>query len=259
MRWKRLFYYLLLNILVSAGTILAVLYAWERYRPQPEGGVVEIVALPTAANQPAGSPAAATTGPGQADSAAPDFVYYTVQQGDTLSTIAEEFGVTVEDILAANDLENPDALSVGDVLGIPLTPGAVPPVPTDALLPTDTPVPQPTLDPSVPTPQDFGEPELDIALVIGAGDLAEERIQIQQTGDAQVSLLGWQVQSPDGQVYTFPQLMLFKDGAVTLYTKAGANNVTELYWGLDQPVWESGAVVTLLDPAGNIVAAYQIP
>ncbi len=44
---------------------------------------------------------------------------YTVQSGDTLFRIAQRFGVTVEAIVQANNLSNPDSLSVGQQLIIP--------------------------------------------------------------------------------------------------------------------------------------------
>lgn len=44
---------------------------------------------------------------------------YTVQPGDTLVTIAQRHGTTVEALIEANDLANPELLSVGQVLKIP--------------------------------------------------------------------------------------------------------------------------------------------
>lgn len=44
---------------------------------------------------------------------------YTVQSGDTLFSIARQFGVTVQQIVEANTLANPDSLSVGQQLVIP--------------------------------------------------------------------------------------------------------------------------------------------
>jgi len=44
---------------------------------------------------------------------------YTIQQGDTLSYIAGQFGVTVEAIVAANGLANPDAIQAGQKVIIP--------------------------------------------------------------------------------------------------------------------------------------------
>ena len=39
-----------------------------------------------------------------------------VQSGDTLSSIAAELGTTVEDLAAANGIENPDLLYAGQTL-----------------------------------------------------------------------------------------------------------------------------------------------
>ena len=47
-------------------------------------------------------------------------VEYVVQPGDTLSDIAEQFDVTVEAILAANAIPDPDLIAVGQTLVIPL-------------------------------------------------------------------------------------------------------------------------------------------
>jgi LysM repeat protein len=44
---------------------------------------------------------------------------YTVQKGDILYTLAQKFDVTVEQILAINDIPNPQSLSVGQVIRIP--------------------------------------------------------------------------------------------------------------------------------------------
>ena len=66
---------------------------------------------------------------------------YTIQAGDTLSAVAEQFNVSVEEIMEANGIEDPTRLEVGQVLVIP---GAVPtgPFPTPAS-PEDTPTPPP--------------------------------------------------------------------------------------------------------------------
>ena len=38
---------------------------------------------------------------------------YTVKSGDTLSKIADKYGVTVKQIIANNDIENPDLIYAG--------------------------------------------------------------------------------------------------------------------------------------------------
>ena len=44
---------------------------------------------------------------------------YTVQEGDSLSAISQQFGVSVDAIMAANNISNPDLVRVGDELIIP--------------------------------------------------------------------------------------------------------------------------------------------
>jgi LysM repeat protein len=44
---------------------------------------------------------------------------YTVQAGDTLSSIADQLGSTVDEIIEANDIDDPRQLFVGQVLIIP--------------------------------------------------------------------------------------------------------------------------------------------
>lgn len=55
-------------------------------------------------------------------------IRYTVQEGDTLSGIADMFGVTWDAIIQANDLQSQDAIFVGQELVIPApaSPEAVP-------------------------------------------------------------------------------------------------------------------------------------
>lgn len=68
---------------------------------------------------------------------------YTVQSGDTLSSIADKFpGVTWLEIAAANKLEDPYPLSIGQKLIIPPPPGQVPtPTPAGPTV-VKTPVPE---------------------------------------------------------------------------------------------------------------------
>ncbi|MDW0110953.1 glycosyl hydrolase family 18 protein [Sporosarcina aquimarina] len=54
---------------------------------------------------------------------------HTVKQGETLWTIAQQYGVTVNQIAAANQLENPNALVVGQALVIPTVSNTTTPKP----------------------------------------------------------------------------------------------------------------------------------
>jgi LysM repeat protein len=70
---------------------------------------------------------------------------YTVEDGDSLSSIAAAFGVTAEEIAAANGIDDPRNLSVGQVLIIP----GVPSGNSDVLATTEEPE-QPAETPTPP-------------------------------------------------------------------------------------------------------------
>lgn len=77
---------------------------------QLSGGRVE---TPSAAGSPPATAAPATGSPSRAT------ITYTVQSGDTLAKIAARFGVTVEQMVASNDIEDANLVEVGQVLMIP--------------------------------------------------------------------------------------------------------------------------------------------
>lgn len=52
--------------------------------------------------------------------AVPPLAQYQVNQGDTLYKIAQDFGVTVNDLIVANDNQDPRHLIIGQSLNIPL-------------------------------------------------------------------------------------------------------------------------------------------
>jgi len=59
---------------------------------------------------------------------------YVVQPGDMLSAIAQEYGVSMQALIEANDIPNPDALEIGQTLTIP-APDLQPPGPAYKLIP----------------------------------------------------------------------------------------------------------------------------
>jgi hypothetical protein len=64
--------------------------------------------------------AAATPSPEPTEPPPPTPQVYVVKDGDTMSKIARRFGVTVEDIMAANpQIKNPDRIRIGDRITIP--------------------------------------------------------------------------------------------------------------------------------------------
>ncbi|HHH81798.1 MAG TPA: LysM peptidoglycan-binding domain-containing protein, partial [Chloroflexi bacterium] len=87
--WRPYLLYLGLNIVVSAATVLIVLSLWEGRARR-----VEPTATPTADVVASVASAVPTITPTKAPSPTPNT--YTVRVGDTLSDIAELFGITVE-------------------------------------------------------------------------------------------------------------------------------------------------------------------
>lgn len=107
-------------------------------------------------------------------------------------------------------------------------------------------------------------PPVDIAVieiknVIGVGDLMNERVQLNRLGEGDLWLTGWKLLDEDGNVFTFPNLKVNKDGAIQVLSRAGTDTVIELYWGLDKAAWRTGEMVTLLDSKGQLRASYRIP
>ena len=74
-------------------------------------------------SEPSASPSAATAvssaGPSPSPSQSPRGETYTVEAGDTLSEIARRLDTTVEALVEANDIDDPDVLDIGDELVVP--------------------------------------------------------------------------------------------------------------------------------------------
>jgi LysM repeat protein len=80
--------------------------------------------------------------------ATPTFMIYKVKSGDTINSIADNFGITPELLLAANPtITNPNKILVGQKLFIPWQQW-IPPTPTPSITPTPTPTPTPKPSPT---------------------------------------------------------------------------------------------------------------
>jgi len=103
----------LLDIAADLGTPVELLEALNDLEDRDQLRVGQVLAYPLAesAAQPPDAGAAVNE-----DSATG---IYVVAEGDTIYSIAEEFGVDPEELAAANELSDPDVIVVGDVLAIP--------------------------------------------------------------------------------------------------------------------------------------------
>lgn len=118
-------------------------------------------------------------------------------------------------------------------------------------------------DSSASAPAAVFDPNVDIPVeivsIVGAGTVNAEWVIVRNAGTESLSLAGWQLQDENRNVFTFPNLTLNSTGAVQIHTISGTNTVIDLYWGLANPVWESGEEAQLLDPSGNVRAVYTVP
>lgn len=221
--WKRLLFYLTLNVLVSACTVLTVLFAWDQLRgPLPRGLLPEGLQFLNPQRTPA---AGVQLFPTATPYTQEQFIQYAWKNGDTLESVAAAYQVTVEELIALNGLA-PEALpKAGEVLKIPAA-------------------------------------SVIIDSVVAAGDLQYERVILKHRGEGELLLTGWRLEDGSGNQFIFPQsprLMLFKGGAVSVYTRAGVNTVVDVFWGLSRAVWYSGATVILRDAQGNVRYVYKVP
>jgi LysM repeat protein len=265
-----------INVAVSIATTLLVLTIWDSRR-EPEtlvlptfsgvsaqtgasGGALE-GGTPGAAPAPAGQEAVAAGGEEAAAAAdatpGADYVIHVVQAGDTLFGMALQYGVSIEDIVIANNLESAEVLlDVGQELIMPV--GGLPPT----LTPTPT-EPVPTLAIELTpiatvTPQPAGSVDVVIQDVLFPGDVTREAVFIVNQG-ARLDMQGWTLSDENDNVYTFPQLELFPDGGVTVHTGVGEDEANDLYWGLSVAVWgEPTDTATLRNPLGEVESEFPI-
>lgn len=246
---------IVLNALISAAISVAVVWLMR--------DTTEVALGPTPTSVATATQAGAEAGPRA------DVVTHIVRSGDTISGLAFEYDVPEQDIIAANQLENPNFLQVGMELMIPV--GGLPEATatfTPAPTPTDTPIPfePPSADLTAtaaaeqgatvtPLPTALpsgGEPQIDISEVLGAGQIEQERVILTSVGDQLADMQGWTLSDAEGNVYTFPNFRLWAGGSVTIHTRIGTdgNPPANLYWGKLEPVWSPGEVVSLKDAEG---------
>lgn len=95
----------------------------------------QVAKASTATTGPTSTPApTSTTGPMPTPTPEAPVITYTIQAGDTLGIIAKDYGLTVELLADLNNIENANAIEVGQVLVVSAPPGWEPP-PTPTALP----------------------------------------------------------------------------------------------------------------------------
>jgi LysM repeat protein len=204
-------------------------------------------------------------------------ITYVVQPGDTISSLSLKFQVAGTDIIAANQIRNPDFLVAGVELTIPV--GGLPPVtatwtpvPTVTHTPlpfeppsasmTGTSTPEPGVEATSPptmTPAG-GEQLVEITEILGVGDLEQERVNITNSSDELADMTGWTLANPDGSTYIFPNYRLWPGGTVTVHTRIGQDGepITSLFWGRLEPAWVPGETATLRNADGVTLGTHMV-
>jgi hypothetical protein len=200
-----------------------------------------------------------------------------VQAGDTISGLALRYDVPEQDIIAANNLQNPNFLQVGVELIIPIgglsqATATFTPAPTA----TDTPIPfePPSADMTataaaeagatttpLPTPlPSTGELQIVISEIIAAGQVDQEQVVIANNGGRLADMQGWTLSDAGGNTYTFPNFRLWAGGSVMVHTRIGQDGIppANFYWGKLEAIWSPGEVATLKDANGETLATYTV-
>lgn len=256
MSFRRMLPFILINVVVSAAVVLGILLWWDGREQEAEVVMQETAVAATA--PAATAEAIAQTLPDPTATAEPESAMpvHIVRSGDTLMSISQFYDVPMDDIMTMNDMSDPNFLTVGQELLIPV--GGIP-TPTPPLTSPPEPTVVPSPNPTIP-PDAEGEVDLQITGVLGVGELADEAVQLVNAGSRQVGLLDWTLRDEDGYVYTFSLFTLYGAGSgVVIHTEAGEDTAIDLFWGLEEPIWRSGERVTLLDAEGSIQATFVIP
>jgi LysM repeat protein len=129
-----------LAVVVASLSLPACAGGAANVTPSPSPTIALPTARPTTTTRPTPTLAPATVPPPSQPVVTPTPVVYVVQAGDTLIPIANKYGVSVSDLIAANNNLDPTRLQVGQQLIIPVAPPAA--VAADgSLLASPTPLP----------------------------------------------------------------------------------------------------------------------
>jgi LysM repeat protein len=266
---KQVAFVIAVNAAVSAAiTLLLVLVILP--------GLGAPVMVEGAASATSGTIAAQVAEPTVGPQPSPTPLIHIVQSGETISGLSQKYDVPAQDIIAVNQIQNPNFLQLGTELVIPL--GG----PAEEATPTLTPVPTPTETPipfepppaltataaaesiAAETPAALpasGELQVEISEVLGAGDVTAERVIVANVGERLADMQGWTLSDAGGNVYTFANFRLWKGGSAIVHTGIGedGNPPANFYWGKLEAIWAPGEVATLRDRDRQVIGTYTVP
>jgi hypothetical protein len=213
-------------------------------------------------------------------------ILHTLVEGDTPFGIAAEYGANPFLLLEANGLteETSLLLQIGQTLIVPLEGCPVEDLPTfvavaveadgttaeetaeatqdaegtaevtETLQFTLTPSPSPTIT-LAPT---AANAQIEIVGVERPGDVTAEGIRIRNNGNT-VRVTGWRLTDLQGNEFVFPEVLIFSNQEIAIFTRPGQNTPIALFWGLDTAVWgEAGDVITLYNDKDQVQATLRL-
>ena len=271
MNRRQLAFVVVLNALISLVVALAVIWAVEARRPDAEALAIPITAAAPITQLPSvGSansvvttaplPDATEANPNEPNNATPIATLdpatqqiYVIQAGDSLSAVADRFGTTLDAIIKANGLTDPNVVFVGQRLVIPGQGDN-----SGASNNSSTVTPTQVVTESTTTTEATGQGML-IRTIDTPGLLLTEVVQIVNESNAGIRLDGWRLERENGPTYTFGVKSVFPGAPIWVHTVNGDDTSVALYWDQAEPVWQSGNVARLLDAQGNLIHSYTVP
>lgn len=138
----------------------------------------------------------------------------------------------------------------------------VPPTPTETSVP-----PTPTETSVPPTPTNTATPTIapcDYVCItyiennpVNEDDLETEYVVIENFTDQPVDMTDWLLSDSDHWYYSFDFFTLQPGESVRLWTKDGLDTQTDIYWGLQWPVWNlDHDCATLFDQYNQFIDEY---
>jgi hypothetical protein len=131
------------------------------------------------------------------------------------------------------------------------------------------PPPTPTFTPLPPTPTNTPTPttipEAVVQLVFleydpPGDDVDGEFVAMENIGGTAADMTDWVLWDDDSNSFIFPSFTLQPGASVRVWTKAGTNTSTQLYWGSAVEIWDNtGDTANLWDNDGLFVDMCSYP